>query len=118
MIRIILIMLAVLAPMACSGPTVCDAFAGPGLGLVVRDSVSGIGLASRALAVAHDGSYADTLLRAASDSQMWGAYERPSTYSLDVSAPGYLNWHREGIRVSAGECHVTPTGVRALLNPQ
>lgn len=102
----------------CTASTQCDQYAAPGIGLVVRDSLTGHGLAQQVRALATDGPFVDTLQAAPSDSQMWGVQERPGTYRLEVSAPGYISWRRDGVTVTGGECHVIATGVRALLMPE
>ena len=43
------------------------------------------------------------------------AGERPGTYDLTVRSPGYRDWTRTGVEVTADECHVRRTEVTARL---
>lgn len=43
------------------------------------------------------------------------AGERAGTYDITVRAPGYRDWTRTSVRVTADECHVQPTGVTAKV---
>ncbi len=44
-----------------------------------------------------------------------GAGERPGTYAVTFSAPGYQPRTVSGVVVTADECHVTPVRVDAVL---
>lgn len=43
------------------------------------------------------------------------ATERPGTYDLTVHAPGYREWTRTGVRVTADPCHVRQVDLTAEL---
>jgi hypothetical protein len=43
------------------------------------------------------------------------AYELPGVYSLRVVSSGYRDWTRDGVRVSAGACHVRQEELDARL---
>jgi hypothetical protein len=43
------------------------------------------------------------------------AQERAGTYDLTVRAPGYRDWTRKGVRVTADRCHVRPVALTARL---
>jgi hypothetical protein len=45
------------------------------------------------------------------------AGERAGIYSVTVRSPGYRDWTRTGIRVTANECHVNPVNLTARLQP-
>lgn len=45
------------------------------------------------------------------------AGERPGVYSVTVRSPGYREWTRSRITVTADECHVRPVGLTARLQP-
>jgi hypothetical protein len=45
------------------------------------------------------------------------AGERAGLYSITVRSPGYRDWTRTGIRVTANECHVNPVNLTARLQP-
>lgn len=45
------------------------------------------------------------------------AGERAGTYDVVVHSPGYQDWTRNNIRVTAGRCHVRPVDLLARLHP-
>jgi hypothetical protein len=45
------------------------------------------------------------------------APERPGVYAVTVRSPGYRDWTRTGIRVTADECHVKAVKLTARLQP-
>lgn len=99
----------------CDFGVVCTLEARPGIRAVIRDSVSGAGLAASALAVARAGVFVDTLRGA--DSVAYGLSERAGIYRLEVSRSGYQPWALDGVWVRDGECHVETVHVTALLVP-
>jgi len=91
----------------------CTMEARPALAVVVLDSATGAGLAQVAVAVAREGVFADTLH--GTDSIVSGVHERAGTYRVELSAPGYLDWSRDGVKVERDACHVITARLRALL---
>jgi len=91
----------------------CTMEARPALAVVVLDSASGAGLAQIAVGVAREGIFADTLR--GTDSIVSGAHERAGTYRVELSAPGYLDWSRDAVKVERDACHVQTARLRALL---
>jgi M61 glycyl aminopeptidase/Peptidase M61 N-terminal domain len=51
------------------------------------------------------------------DNRLWGAAERPGTYSVVVTAAGYQPWAESGLVVKKGECHVEAVARTATLAP-
>jgi hypothetical protein len=45
------------------------------------------------------------------------ASERPGTYSVSVSAPGYTTWKRSGVSITKGVCHVNSRSFVVRLEP-
>ena len=91
-----------------------------GLVVSVQDSLTGAPAASGAQLIAQDGAYADTASyppnRPDLDAQpLVSAGERPGAYTVRVSKPGFLDWVRGGIIVTADECHVRPVALTARL---
>lgn len=116
MARLVLPLLVALPACESTEPR-CDPVRLFGMRAFIRDSVSGDGLARAALAVIRDGTFEDSL-EAVSDSVKVGADERAGTYRLEVTAPGYQGWARNGIVVSqANECHVQTVDVNVRLVP-
>ena len=46
---------------------------------------------------------------------LYAAGERPGWYTVLVQAPGYLDWRRAPVRVTADQCHVRPVEITARL---
>jgi hypothetical protein len=70
--------------------------------------------------VIRDGTYTETLgqIEVPSPTGIYqGAGERPGTYQLTVSAPGYVPQTFEKLVVSGGVCHVTPVTREVSLLP-
>ena len=112
----VLPLLVVLAGCESTEPR-CDPVRLFGIRAFVRDSASGDGVARAALAVIRDGTFQDSLTTV-SDSVKVGADERAGTYQLEVSAPDYQTWTRNGIVVvQASECHVQTVDVTVRLVP-
>lgn len=117
-----LLPLALLFLAACNNPfgQVCTTFAAAGVVVVVHDSVTGAPIAAGAVGIATDGTYRDSLQVAglASDGtpeSLAGAYERPGTYTVQVTKPGYAGWSQTGVQVSKGTCHVRTVTLTANL---
>jgi hypothetical protein len=67
-----------------------------------------------------DGAYTETLrqIEVPSPTGIYqGAGERPGTYQLKVSAPGYVPQTFENLVVLGGVCHVTPVTREVSLLP-
>ena len=95
---------------------VCTREARPGIVVEVRDSLTGAPRVSGTVGIAREASYVDTLH--GSDSLLSGVHERPGTYTVELTNPGYMNWRRESVRVEAGECHVVTVRLLARLVPR
>lgn len=110
----------------------CDLIDGPGvictanfvfgLSVAVQDSTTGAPAASGAELIARDGAYADTAGfppgRPDLDAQpLVSAGERPGTYTVTVRKPGFVDWVRSGVVVTADECHVHTVELTARLRP-
>jgi hypothetical protein len=81
----------------------------------VVDAATATPVPGSLLAVASEGAFVDTLERVF---DVWaGVIEREGVYRLEVAAPGYHFWIREGIRVRGGACHVETTDVEVRVTP-
>ncbi len=128
-ITYVVLALAGLLATACSsfGPdrqVACTMNIEPGLIVEITDAATGRALADSAQGTAQDGAYVDTLRAYESHSQMpadlfsrAGASERPGTYSVAVTRPGYQAWTTARVRVENGECHVKTVRLSAKLVP-
>jgi hypothetical protein len=47
-----------------------------------------------------------------------GAGEHPGTFRVTVRKPGYKDWVRSGVQVTADKCHVRRTELTALLQAE
>lgn len=93
---------------ACGG----DTESRPGIVLEIRDARTGAPAWYDAVIITSDGAYADTVRApllgfppSARDSvvRLWTARDRPGTYDVRITHPGYQPWRREGIRVRRGD---------------
>lgn len=102
-------------------PVVCGTSLGYGITVVVRDSVTGQAAAQGALAVARDGTYADTLriIEGASGPPLMlgGVRSRTGTYTVRIEKPGYRPWDARDVNVYSGECGIQTTARTANLAP-
>jgi hypothetical protein len=96
-----------------------------GLNVTVVDSVTNAPPASAVL-IARTGAVVDSVGPATPQQLvlngppvllLGAAGERPGTYDLTVRAPGYRDWTRNGVTVTADECHVRSVAVTARLQP-
>ena len=93
-----------------------------GLGIQVRDSITGQFIASGARLIVRDGAFGDTVQVPANRPDVDplpipAAGERPGVYTLTVQKPGYREWRKSGVRVTADRCHVQLVRVTARLQP-
>jgi len=111
---------------ACASPAAPDAPCQPvddrrvfALTVAPRDSASGAWLT--AVVRAEDGAYVAVLVPGLGvpggpPASYSGIEERPGTYTVTATAPGYRAWSREGIVIALDAmCHVQPIGLTALL---
>jgi len=83
-------------------------------------SVTGASAATGARVVVRDGAFADSSTSPAPPSgidvdALGAALERPGSYEVTVSKPGYRDWVRSGVRVTKGECNVRTANLVARL---
>src|SRR5262245_34964679 len=83
----------------------CDPLLTPGIRVTVLDSISNKRLGvNNVTVVAIHGTFADTA-RVGADGRFAATVERPGTYRVQVTAPGYSPWQQQGVRVEApGDC--------------
>ena len=102
----------------------CPVISYPSFTVDVRDATTGAPAAWRAIGIAQDGAFLDTLDLPVSPADslnaltLYGPFERPGTYSVLVHKPGYLDWMTSGVVVEkTGErCpHVTTVRLEARL---
>jgi hypothetical protein len=100
----------------------CTTSVEPGIVVSISDAATGAPLAEIASGWVADGTYQDSLRpfgyqgtppamvsRAA-------AHERPGRYTVQVGAPGYVDWRLANVRVELGECHVQTVPLEARLH--
>lgn len=115
--------LLALALLSCgiSDQEYCTAEAYPAVRVHVENAQSGAPITD-ALAVARDGSYADStrsrsLSGAVERALAELAYGRPGTYDITVEKDGFSPWIRSNIEVDVGECFVNTVELTARLSP-
>ena len=123
---LLLLPLSLLGSCGIIDPVVCPADVTPAVEVQVRDARTGAPAAHGAVATAQDGSYTDTLeivgwTGSPPDSTtaitMAGAYERPGTYTVRITKPGFQAWQQTGVRAREGECGVERERLVASLVP-
>lgn len=107
-------------------PVACPADVTPAVEVQVVDARTGAPAAHRTVATAQDGAFTDTLeiggwSGPSPDSTtaivVQGAYERPGTYTVRISKPGYQLWERTQVRAREGVCGVERVRLVAELEP-
>jgi hypothetical protein len=101
----------------------CTAIYQFGLAVKAQDSITGQFITSGARLIVREGTFVDTVQAPANrpDVDSLGvpaAGERPGVYTLTVQKPGYRDWTKSGVRVTADECHVHLVRVTARLQPR
>jgi hypothetical protein len=105
------------------GDIVCPAVIEPAIVVEIRDAQTGVPLADNARGAVHDVAYTDSLTpyegRATSAGlelvSRRAADERPGTYFVEVTHPGYRTWSLSGVRVVKGQCGVKTRRLSAAL---
>jgi len=108
---------ALLVMPACEfiGPEVCTTEAKPSLLITVSDSMTAEPVTGAGVRViASTAGFADTVGVNSNGLAVIG-HERAGRFRVQVDAPGYFSWVREGVRVTADECHVVTADVSAKL---
>ncbi len=119
------LLLACAAAFACGCPPVdgpddgivCATYATAGLSVDVTNAATSASLCA-ATVVATDGSYSETL--SANACRFLGAWERPASYVVRASAPGFASKTIADVRVEmgSGRCsHVQETSLTISLVP-
>lgn len=113
---------------ACTSPfdgTLCTDQFVYGLNVTVLDSLT-LSPPTKATLLARSGAFTDSVgPRSPSPLTnggpamllLWTAGERAGVYDITVKAPGYRDWTKNGITVTADACHVNPVSVTAKLQP-
>jgi hypothetical protein len=103
---------------ACAGP--CDTSFVPSLIVEVRDSVTGAAAAAGATGRAIEGSFVAVL--EAHDVDPDGVplslimpSERPGTYTVQVTKPGYSLWERRKVQIDDLGCNAEQAQLKAKL---
>jgi hypothetical protein len=119
------LILGAAAAQGCRNPTalVCTDEFRYGLQITVVDSTT-LSPPSSATLLARSGTFTDSLGPQAPFLvnnhgvrvlMLWTAGERVGTYDVTVKSPGYRDWVRSGITVTANECHVNEISITAKL---
>lgn len=94
----------------------CTREARAGITVDVRDSVTNALIGRGARIIARRGAVADTARDTGfGDGPFALAYERAGVYFLTVEQSGYRTWTRDGVEVTAGECHVNRVSLLSRL---
>ena len=120
-----LVVLAGVSISACDliGVESCDDETVPGINVVALDSITGDTLRGVKITVtAREGSYVETVETTPAATEyvfpVALARERPGTYTLQVTAPGNLEWTQVDLRVDSEGCHARTVVVGPRLRRQ
>lgn len=125
MLGVLILVAAAMRNCVTDNPVVCTDIFKFGLNITVVDSATA-DPPTEATLLATSGTFTDSVgPRAPFQSVANGplvlvlstAGERAGIYSVTVRSPGYRDWTRTGIRVTANECHVNPVNLTARLQP-
>lgn len=114
--------LFILAQCTKQGAQSCPLSSEPAVVVDIRDNGEGLPLAAVARGVIRDGAYVDSLRphegRGTAPfvlTSRAAGFDRPGTYSVEVYAPGYKAWRRDGVTVIQGACRVRTRNLHAEL---
>jgi hypothetical protein len=123
LVQVLPLLIATIFAEACTSPNgvICTEEFRYGLNVSVVDSLTSSAPAS-AILIAHSGTYVDSVgpevpfqLNGVPVLLLSTAGERAGTYDLNIRSPGYRDWTRSGIKVTADACHVNPIAITARL---
>jgi hypothetical protein len=99
-------------------PVICTAIAVDAIVVTVVDSVTGQRICD-ATVTAVEGSFSQVLrpFPAGAECTYSGPTERPGTYEVRVTRPGYAPAAMTNVRGGADECHVIPVKLTVPLRP-
>lgn len=116
-LRILAALATVLTLTACDIVGVaCTTEAVYGVSIRVHDAVSGVRVSEGLTGHLLQGDYTERM--EVWENQALGAVERPGTYAVVLTAPGYRDWVRADVTVEDGGCHVVPVELRADMEPE
>jgi hypothetical protein len=122
-VHVALLALAITGGVACEArsPVGCTASFEPGIIVSISDSATGAPLAEAASGWVTEGTYQDSLrpfgYQGTPPAMVSRAavHERPGRYTVQVGAPGHVDWRLQNVRVEPGECHVRTVHLEARL---
>lgn len=89
------------------------------LNITLIDATTELIVSENVEVIATDGDYTETLELVGGVTPVFvGAWERPGTYVLSVSAQGYVPHTSDEITTTADECHVIPVFMEVMLQPE
>jgi len=100
-----------------SGDTIgCSTEARAGVEVSIFDADTGKPIISAEVTgLVQEGIYLERLFHLESTNTLSGAYERPGTYTISISLPGYVEWKVSDVNVTRDECHVFTVRMDAFL---
>ncbi len=111
------IVLAGLAVQGCTLPLACTLEFRYGLKITAWDVSTHELVDSTPTGTLTAGTYREMMEAGWNDAVLLGAGERPGSYDVEVTAPGYRPWRRTDVEVRMGrnECHVELTALDAFM---
>ena len=100
-----------------TGGVDCPAIVPPTMLIQVTDASTGQPAAEGAGGSVTEGAFTSPLIRYGADQLTPEATNRPGTYTVMVTKPGYQTWTRTGVVVSSTECGARTAHLDAFLLP-
>src|SRR5690349_21676429 len=100
----------------------CTASVEPSLIVFATDSLTGDTLGVGIHGTVQGAGHSDTLSPYYTDSlgnplAFVGPYEAAGSFTITIEHADYQTWHRSGVKVSRGECHVETRTITARMSP-
>ena len=108
----------VLAAQGCTLEVICTLEFRYGLRVTAWDLPTFELVDSTLTGILTDGAYREVMETSFNEAILIGAGERPGTFDIEMTAPGYRPWSRTGVKVMMDRsgCHVELTDIDAFMH--
>lgn len=117
MIKPLVPLLGALALAACESAVTCTADIAPSIVAEVRDSVTSAPAATGATLLVWSTEGGEATAGTGDELYLYWGQEQAGRFDVTVQKPGYVAWHRSGVRVARNRCHVETARLLVRLRP-